>query len=331
MVLSNLKIAVTGGAGFIGSHVVDLLAKRGATVVVVDNLSVGQLENLRIAQSTGAVEFKNVDVRDYEALRNALENAQLVYHLAVQCLRVSFADPSLVHEVNATGTLNTLRAARAAGVSRFIYVSSSEVYGSAISHRDPITESDPLNVTTPYAASKAAGELYTRAFRESYGLKATIVRPFNAYGPRSHSSGPYGEVIPRFVALALNAEPPVVFGDGNQTRDFTYVEDTARGIVESGLSERTIGEVMNIARGEEISIRDLASKVLKVCGHAEILPVFDAPRPADVRRHLAQTKKAEHLLGFRAETGFEQGLLHYLEWVKKKGVISSQGAHVRNW
>ncbi len=331
MALSGRSFLVTGGAGFIRSNVVDALVHRGASVRVLDDLSVGLERNVAGALKTGRATLAQVDVRNYDALREASRGADTVVHMAVQCLRVSLADPMLVHEVNATGTLNALRAAREAGVSRFVYVSSSEVYGSA-AHDAPMREDHPLLPTTPYGASKAAGELYTDSFFRSYGLATTVVRPFNAFGPRSHASGPYGEVIPRFVARALRGEGPVVFGDGTQTRDFTYVEDTAAGIVAAACSGKTVGETINIARGREVAIVDVARAVARACGRPDLELLFEAARPADVHRHLADVRRAEDLLGYRARVDLEEGIRRYLMWVRETGLeVSAVDARARNW
>ncbi len=295
-------------------------------------MSVGEADNVTAAAATGRARLERADVRDLPSLRRHFTGAHGVIHMAVQCLRVSLAEPDLVHDVNATGTLNALRAAREAGVARFVYCSSSEVYGSAVDAHEPMGEEHPLLPTTPYGASKAAGELYTDSFFRSFGMATTVVRPFNTYGPRSHAKGPYGEVIPRFVARVQAGLPPVIFGDGEQTRDFTYVEDTARGLVAAALSERAVGQTVNIARGREVSMNELARAVARVLGRPDIEPQHDAPRPADVRRHSARTTRAESLLGYRAEIDLDEGLRRYVEWAGKRGAqVGADEAGRRNW
>jgi UDP-glucose 4-epimerase len=228
MELSGKKILVTGGAGFIGSHLVDYLAERNQ-VTVVDNLTSGQLDNIETRLQDNSIRFVRADIANLKDVRELVSQCEVVFHLAVQGLRLSLSDPYLVHHVNATGTLNMCQAALEAKVERFLYCSSSEVYGTASAV--PMNEDHPLVPTTPYGASKLAGEAYARSYYLSFGLPVVIVRPFNTYGPREHFEGPYGEVIPRFVLRVMNRVPPIVFGDGNQTRDFTAVSDTVRGLV----------------------------------------------------------------------------------------------------
>lgn len=330
--VATRRWAVTGGAGFIGSHVVELLTRAGGQVTVIDNLSVGSLENVEQALQAGRAEFVQADVRDASALGAALRGADVVVHMAVKCLRISLSDPMSVHDVNATGTLQALRAALACGVRRFLYCSSSEVYGTAEHADEPMSEEHPLDPVTPYGASKAAGELYARSFQRTHGLPVTTVRPFNAYGPRAHAAGAYGEVIPRFVARVLAGLPPVIFGDGMQTRDFTYVEDTARGIVAAALSDAAAGQAINIARGRDVSIVTVARSVANAGGRPDLEPVHEPSRPGDVRRHRAGIDRAERLLGYRASIDLEEGLSRYMAWVRARGVqVAAAEAGRRNW
>jgi UDP-glucose 4-epimerase len=316
MELVRKKILVTGGAGFIGSHLADALVTDNQ-VTVVDNLSTGKIENIQPHLKSGAINFIQADITDLDRMRELVPGNQVIFHLAVQGLRLSLSDPYSVHEVNATGTLNMCQAAYEAGIERFIYISSSEVYGTA--QTVPMTEEHPLAPTTPYGASKLAGEAYARAYYLSFGLPVAIVRPFNTYGPREHLEGVYGEVIPRFVLRVMNGLPPVIFGDGHQTRDFTSVKDIVRGILAVCQCEDLIGDTVNIAAGREVSINEIARLILQTLERdREIEPVHIAPRPGDVRRHYADTSKARRFLGFQPEIDIEEGIRHYISWFKEQ-------------
>ncbi|MGC2061576.1 MAG: NAD-dependent epimerase/dehydratase family protein [Thermodesulfovibrionales bacterium] len=311
-----MKVLVTGGAGFIGSNLVDELAKK-AHVVVFDNFSSGKKVNVAHHEGKSNIDIIEGDIRDKGLVRRVTKDIDVVYHLAVQCLRVSINDPEINHEVNATGTLNLCMSAHENRVRRFVYVSSSEVYGSAL--MAPMTETHPKEPTTVYGASKLAGEQYTLAYHRTYGMQAMVVIPFNTYGPREHYEGAHGEVIPKFVLRALNDKPPVIFGDGSQTRDFTYVSDTVRGIIHASTCDDMVGQTVNIARGEEVSIRAIADKIYQKLGKSHIMPVMEKGRPGDVRRHFAGVEKAAQLFGFRAEVGIDEGLDIFIEWFTSQG------------
>jgi UDP-glucose 4-epimerase len=314
-----VRILVTGGAGFIGSNLVDALSSdEHNEIVVVDDFSTGSAENLQRQAHNPRIEIVAADIRNLARVREVMRGIDLVYHLAVQGLRVSIRDPFLVHEVNATGTLNLLVAARDEKVSKFIYFSSSEVYGTAM--HVPMDEDHPLIPTTPYGASKLAGEVYARSFHLTYGLPVVIVRPFNTYGPREHFEGPYGEVIPKFVLRALNNVPLVIFGDGEQTRDFTEVSDTVGGLILAGECGALVGDVINLARGQEVSINKLAEIVLEMLPQSKAKVEHQAPRPGDVRRHFADISKARRLLGFEPHIGISEGIRRYLDWLLRPGI-----------
>lgn len=304
------KAIVTGGAGFIGSNLTSYLLEEGWTVLVIDDYSVGKRENL---PKNKKLEIIEADIVDKGKMKQIVRDAEVVFHLAVQCVRKSIRDPYLVHDVNSTGTLNVLDAASSNGINKFVYISSSEAYGSAVTV--PMGENHPLRPTTIYGASKLTGELYSLAYFRTYNYPALIVRPFNTYGYNEHFEGPYGEVIPRFVVRALNGLPLQIFGDGKQTRDFTFVTDTVNGIY-SVYEKGKLGEVYNIARGKEITILDLAQTVLKICKVELPLQYLD-PRPGDVSRHFADTSKAEKELGFKTQIDIEEGIKKYLEWFKR--------------
>jgi UDP-glucose 4-epimerase len=311
MVIKNLKILVTGGAGFIGSNLVDELAKEN-DVVIIDDFSSGERENIAHHEGKKNVNIVTGDVRDQNLLFHLTKGIDIVYHLAVRCLRESIKNPEVTHEVNATGTLNLLKVSLENVVKRFIYISSSEVYGTA--RHVPMDEMHPCEPITVYGASKLSGELYTLAYQKTYGLDSIVVRPFNTYGPREHLQGVYGEVIPRFVLRILNDSPPVIFGDGTQTRDFTYVSDTVRGIILASQADSLIGQAVNIARGQEISVNDLACIILGKLGKNNIKPVFEQKREGDVMRHYADISKARGLLGFQPEIDIQQGISKYIDW-----------------
>lgn len=307
---------MTGGAGFIGSNLVDALAERETDeIIVADDFSSGKRENVAQHASNPRVRVAELDIRNKDAVRAIMRGVDAVYHLAVQCVRVSIRDPYLVHDVNATGTLHLLTAALDENIKRFVYCSSSEVYGTAT--RVPMDEEHPPVPTTPYGASKLAGEVYARSFFLTYGLPVTVVRPFNTYGPREHFEGPYGEVIPKFVVRALNDAPLVIFGDGTQTRDFTEVSDTVRGLCMAGECDALVGDVVNIARGQEVSVATLAQIVLDTLPESKSVIEHQAPRPGDVLRHYADITKARRVLGFEPRSALREGVKRYVDWLRR--------------
>jgi UDP-glucose 4-epimerase len=325
-------VVVTGGAGFIGSHVVDTLVSEGADVVALDDLSVGERANLSWAEEQGA-ELVVGDVCDASVMDEVLEGADVVIHMACSNLRASLNEPMRSHEVNATGTLVTCLAAVRQGLQRFVYVSSSEAYGSAVTV--PMAEDHPLLPTTVYGASKAAGELSAMACMRTYGLPVVVVRPFNSYGPREHASGTSAEVIPKFVKRICAGRSPVIFGDGSQTRDFTWVEETAAGIVAAARSDALVGEAVNIARGRGVSIVEIAELLLEILGATDRSPEFAERRPGDVDRHVADTRKARDVIEFEAIVSIREGLERYVRWLFERPDLGEfefdEPELVRNW
>ncbi len=310
------RVLVTGGAGFIGSHLVDRLIGEGRGVTVLDDLSSGALENLRDAQSSGDVRLVVGSILDPAAVATAMEGCDVVFHLAVKCVRSSIGKPVENHHVNATGTLNVLEEARRRKTARFVYCSSSEVYGNTSSGL--LTEKTLPEPVTAYGAGKLAGEHYAKAYFQTYGLPAIVVRPFNSYGPREHERGESAEVIPRFIGRVLNGLAPVIFGTGTAGRDFTYVTETAAGLALAGRCDALIGKVVNIAYGRMITISEIARAVAAACGRADLKPMHIDPRPGDVQVLHADTGLASSVLGFEAKIAFEEGLARYLEWFKPR-------------
>ncbi len=331
MRLPPRRVLVTGGAGFIGSELVRQLVNSRCRVIVVDNLVNGKRENL-----AGLPEHQcrlvEADIRDRHKLAGLLCGVDRVFHLACLGVRHSIHSPVENHEVNATATLNLLRLAREARVKRFVCVSSSEVYGTA--RWAPMTEDCPPFPMTVYGASKLAGECYARAFYETYRFPTVVVRPFNTYGPRCHHEGDSGEVIPKFLLRCLAGKPMVIFGDGRQTRDFTHVSDSARGILLAGSAPKAVGQTINLGSGREIRIADLARTVAAVAGNPKAKIVRDAPRPGDVRRLWADPKKARRILGYRAIVSIREGLRQLKEWYDRQGKTPEEllkDEIVRNW
>lgn len=325
------KVLVTGGAGFIGSELVRQLVCQSTEVVVVDNLVNGRRENLD-GLPGDQIQLMVVDIRDSERMADLMQGVEIVFHLACLGVRHSIHSPYENHEVNATATLKLLSVARAAGVKRFVYVSSSEVYGTA--HWVPMSEEHPTFPMTVYGASKLAGECYARAFYHTHGYPTVVVRPFNTYGPRCHHEGDSGEVIPKFMLRCLVGRPMVVFGNGTQTRDFTFVSDMARGILLAGLMDEAIGQTINLGNGEQISINDLAREVVTVLGKPDAPVIHDEPRPGDTLRLYADITLARTVLGFEPTVTLREGLIRLRDWYLGLGQppeVLLQQEVVRNW
>jgi UDP-glucose 4-epimerase len=328
------RCVVTGGAGFIGSTLTRLLLRSGAEVVVFDNLATGSLENLDCHDEAGSVpEVVWGDVRDGERLSRVIREGDIVFHLACLGVRHSIHSPFENEDVNARGALTALSVARTARVRRFVHVSSSEVYGTARSV--PMSEDHPTDPHTVYGSSKLAGECYARSFHRCYGFPAVVVRPFNAYGPRSHFAGDSGEVLPRFVLRALVDHPLVVFGDGEQTRDLTHVSDSATAIALAAVVPGVAGRTFNAGSGKEISINALAETVRQAAGRPALSIEHVEARPGDVRRLLADSTEAERTLKFRPTVRLADGVADLVERFRAMPAarleqLASDMA-VRNW
>jgi len=309
------KILVTGGAGFIGSHLVEHLLGQGEHVVVLDDFSNGRRENLEFGDGDRKLEIIEGDIVDAATCQWAMRGVDRVFHLACFGVRHSLHSPVENHQVNALGSLNMLEAARTMKVERFIYVSTSEIYGRV--QEFPITENCTPWPLTVYGSSKLAGEHYARAYAECYRLPVVCVRPFNNYGPRSHFEGDSGEVIPRFILRALAGLPPVIFGDGSHTRDFLYVTDCAEALSRIAASNALLGEVVNLGYGDEIRLDDLASIVLDVVGRPELAPILEEKRPADVPKLWADTTRLRKAIGFQPKVSLREGIAHTVDYFRK--------------
>ena len=330
MNFSGARALVTGGAGFIGSHLVDHLLEQEAEVLVVDDFSTGEERNLP-RHAGNKLKVARADIRDAALMIRLATSVDYVFHLATRSVRTSLSQPTLVHEVNATGTLNVLKAAAAAKVRRFVYCSSSEVYGTACAV--PQTEAYDFRPETIYGASKLVGEYYTQVFHRAGWLEAVVARPHNNYGPREHYRGSAGEVIPRFILWCLAGRHPVIYGDGRQTRDFTYVSETAEFIALLAQHRSAAGEVFNICRGEEVSILELAEKICQLTG-APVTPHFAPARPSDVLRLWGDASKLQRVIGRKPEISIKGGLGRTIEWFRSHVPLSEGVMHslaLRNW
>lgn len=311
--LNSGRVVVTGGAGFIGAHLAEALLERGAAVTVIDDLSTGSLANLD--SCLDEIEFVEGDICDPSVAAVAAD-VDLVLHLAVRNVRASIRDPRENFRVNADGTLELLEAMRGGRQGRFVYVSSSEIYGTAISGE--FSESTLPAPTTVYGAGKLAGELITQAYFRTYGMDTVVIRPFNNYGPRSHFEGDSGEVIPKFILRALAGRPLLIHGDGTQTRDFMYVEDTAEWLCDLATLDALQGGVFNIGYGREVTVNDLARLVLDKTG--SVAPVQHvAARPGDLPRLLADVTLIRKHSDFTPRVGFEEGLDRTIAYFRDLG------------
>ncbi|MDA4124025.1 MAG: SDR family NAD(P)-dependent oxidoreductase [Thaumarchaeota archaeon] len=304
--MNGQEVLVTGGAGFIGSHLVDRLAGEGFSVVVLDNLWTGHLDNIRAQLESSRVRFVKGDVRDYSTLRDLSEGMGAVFHLAgIANVSWSIQNPGATHEVNATGTLNVLRAGVEAGVAKVIFASSSAVYGNPL--KLPIDEDHPVSPMSPYAASKAAAEGYARAFASSSGLSSICLRLFNVYGPRQ-AEGDSGGVIARFATMLAGGIPPVIYGDGEQRRDFVYVEDAVEGLMGAFRAEGGSGEAYNIGSGKAFSVNEVFTMLRHSLGKEGIQADYRPAQPGEIKESVADVKKAAELLGFKPAVSLEEGL-----------------------
>lgn len=328
------SFVVTGGAGFIGSHLVEELLRRGHTVRVVDNLSTGRWANIEAAMRagmesamagalrdhgvgagavTGVVDLMEGDLADLDVARAAVSGADVVLHqAAIPSVPRSIVDPVASHRANVEATFNVLVAARDAKVARVVFAGSSSAYGDTPTL--PKTEDMPLNPLSPYALHKVIGEQYLRQFTLHYGLETVSVRYFNVFGPRQDPGSPYSGVISLFITALLDGRRPTVYGDGEQTRDFTYVSNVVDGVLRAAETPAIAGEI-NVATGRRVSLNHLLAALQRIIG-TDMEPIFASARSGDVRHSQADISKAERLLGYRPTVDLEDGLRRTVEWYR---------------
>ena len=309
-----MRFLVTGGAGFIGSHLVDALLARGHQVSVLDNFSTGHRENLEHALSK--INLIEGDLRSTSDVDHAVDGCSGVFHqAAVPSVPRSMKDPITSHDVNVTGSVNLLWAAHRAGVKRLVYASSSSVYGDT--PRLPKEESMQLLPKSPYAGSKLAGEVYSAAFSRAYGIETVGLRYFNVFGPRQDPNSPYAAVIPIWLARMRRDEPPQIFGDGKQSRDFTYIDNVVdanlRAMDTPGLS----GDVFNVAAGERVVLLDMAHALIDAYGYSGS-PQHTERRPGDIEHSWADTAAAKARIGYTTLVSWRDGLTRTVEWFRSQ-------------
>ena len=310
---------VTGGAGFIGSHLSEELVRRGHRVRVADSLITGKRSNLDHIQG---IEFLEGDLADIDVAHKAVDGCEYVLHqAAIPSVPRSVKDPLTSNRANVDATLNVLLASRDAGVKRLVFAASSSAYGDTPTL--PKHENMPTNPLSPYALQKVIGEDYLRLFTRLYGLETVSIRYFNVFGPRQDPSSPYSGVISVFATALLENRPPTIFGDGNQTRDFTYVANVVDGVLRACEAPRASGEIINVATGGRISLNQLFEEMRKLVG-GTLTPVYEEPRKGDVRDSQADITKARELLGYQPTVSFEEGLRKTIEWYRTAEAVPAR-------
>jgi UDP-N-acetylglucosamine/UDP-N-acetylgalactosamine 4-epimerase len=321
--LSQFSFAITGGAGFIGSHLLEyLLSHKAGRIVVLDDLSSGSLDNLKQAEGYKGFEFIQGSICDIKACEKAFKGIDFVMHQAALCsVPRSLANPVATNEVNVSGFLNMLMAAKSAGVKRLVYASSSSVYGD--SKKLPKAEIDPVSPLSPYAVSKYTNELYASVFARNFGMNIIGLRYFNIFGPRQSPGGPYAAAIPLFVSALLENCSPIIFGDGNQTRDFTFVENVVQANIKALFApEEANGNVFNIACGERTSINQLFEMLAK-SADSKVKAEYKPYRTGDVKDSIADIGKAKSLLGYAPEINFNKGIETTWNWYNEVHKVKS--------
>ncbi|AYO31441.1 SDR family oxidoreductase [Biomaibacter acetigenes] len=310
---------ITGGAGFIGSNIAEELLRRGEKVRIIDNFSTGKREN--IERFINDIELIEGDLRNIEDAKKAVNGIEYILHqAALSSVPRSVVDPISSNASNIDGTLNLLVAARDAGVERVVIAASSSAYGDT--EILPKVEDMVPNPLSPYAVTKYVEELYGKVFSKVYGLETVSLRYFNVFGPRQDPNSQYAAVIPKFITKILKAESPIIYGDGEQSRDFTYIDNVVEANILAATSEKVgHGEVINIASGKRISLNQLVQKLNEILG-TDVRPIYDKPRIGDVKHSLASIEKAERLLGYHVKVSLDEGLKKVIEWYKRSEILA---------
>jgi UDP-glucose 4-epimerase len=317
------RYLVTGGGGFIGSHMVRYLLNNGSKVRVLDNFLTGNRKNLD--EILDRIDLVEADLRDEGAVGEAVNNIDYIVHLgALPSVPRSVANPGLSTDINVNGTVNLLQAAHLAGVKRLVFASSSSVYGD--SPEFPRREAQYPQPLSPYAVSKLAGEFYLKCFYKLHGFETVCLRFFNVFGPRQDPNSQYSAVIPRFIDAVLDGRRPIIYGDGEQSRDFTFIEDLVNGVFKACHAEGAAGEVFNVACGRRISLNNLID-YLRELSNREITPEYTEARAGDVRDSLADVSRAKEILGFSPSVSMVDGLAKTYNWYEgeKLHAMSTNG------
>jgi UDP-glucose 4-epimerase len=310
------KVLVTGGAGFIGSNLAEALLQRGHFVRILDDFSTGKMENLIFDKKYASLEITKGDICKPSTCQKAMNNMEFVFHqAALPSVQRSVEDPKTSNAVNVGGTLNILLAAREEGVKRVIYASSSSVYGDTPSL--PKHEEMPSDPLSPYALQKYVGEQYCRLFYQLYGLETISLRYFNIFGPKQDPNSIYSAVIPKFIDALLQGRPPIIFGDGEQSRDFTYIENVVHANLLAMSVEHLHGEAINIACGERTSLNQLLNVLKRILG-STLFPVYQDPRQGDVRHSLADIRKGKEVLNYEPTAPVEKGLEKTVDFFQRR-------------
>jgi nucleoside-diphosphate-sugar epimerase len=308
------KVLITGGAGFIGSNLADGLIKEGAKVVIIDNFVTGFRENLD--EIAGDFEFIEGDVNDDAALKKALEDVEIVFHeAALPSVPRSVENPAETHQACVNGTFNLLLKAKENKVRRLIYAASSSAYGDQTTL--PKVETMPTEPLSPYAAAKLVGEYYCKVFSNVYDIETISLRYFNVFGPRQNPSSMYSGVISRFIDALMKNETPVIYGDGETSRDFTFVANVVNANIKAAQTNKGIGEVMNCANGERISLNELLEVLKKITNKPDVAADYQAERKGDVKHSQADNRRAVECFGYEKLVGLEEGLKKTIEWWKQ--------------